>query len=72
MSKDKTPPVYYPDSPLISYSELERFGIRISRKRLRILYRAGRFPKPLELSPGRIAWRRSEIEQHLATLSQRP
>jgi predicted DNA-binding transcriptional regulator AlpA len=57
--------------PLVSYKELAQFGVRTSRKRLRVLCRQGLFPKPLEVSPARIAWRRSEIERHLEALPTR-
>jgi prophage regulatory protein len=41
-------------------------GISYSRDHLRRKVKAGEFPKPLQLSPRRIAWIESEVDEHLA------
>jgi predicted DNA-binding transcriptional regulator AlpA len=63
VSSDSTP------LELLTFADLRSFGITISRIQVRRLVRAGRFPAPVEMSPGgRIYWRRSDIEQWLLNL----
>ncbi|WP_170482253.1 helix-turn-helix transcriptional regulator [Ruegeria arenilitoris] len=50
---------------LLSFEHLEEIGIKYSREHLRRLEAADQFPKRLRLSPGRVAWRLSEIEDWL-------
>ena len=42
-------------------------GISYSRDHLRRKVKAGEFPKPIQLSPHRIAWIELEVDEHLAT-----
>jgi predicted DNA-binding transcriptional regulator AlpA len=50
-----------PASPLVTYPELAEHGVPFTRKHLLVLQRRGLFPKAIELSPNRIAWRLSDI-----------
>jgi predicted DNA-binding transcriptional regulator AlpA len=53
--------------PLIPYDELPP-SIRKARHRLNEEIAAGKFPAPVQISPNRIGWRRSEIENHISNL----
>jgi prophage regulatory protein len=46
---------------LLDHADLAALGIKFSRVHLWRLCRAGRFPKPIKLSPGRNAWSEAEI-----------
>ena len=46
---------------LIDWSELRR-RIPLSRSTVWRLIRKGRFPAPLKISPGRVAWREDDIQ----------
>lgn len=58
------PPTRY--KVLLSYDELAPMGIRYSRPHLIRMEAKGQFPKRVLLSPGRIAWRKSDIEAWIA------
>ena len=48
----------------VRYRELMDFGIpKFDRKHLTRMTRAGKFPAPVEISAGRIAWRLSDLLQ---------
>lgn len=47
---------------LLSFEQLGDIGIDYSREHLRRMERAEQFPKRVRLSPGRVAWRLSDIE----------
>lgn len=52
---------------LISFAELKPFtGIGYSRDHLRRLVKAGAFPKPVNLSSARIAWREADVQEWIA------
>jgi prophage regulatory protein len=51
------------------YSKLPEKGIYYSRVHLARLIAAGKFPAPVEVGTGRIAWIESELE---AWLAERP
>ena len=52
---------------IISYPELKpERGIGFSRVHIRRLWRAGAFPKPVQVSAHRIGWLASELDQWLA------
>jgi prophage regulatory protein len=54
---------------LISYYELRPLkGIIYTRPGISKLIRAGKFPKPIQISPKRIAWLEEEIDAHIAGL----
>jgi hypothetical protein len=54
------------DETLVTPRELPALGIRYHPNHLRRLWTGGRFPRPIRLSPRRIAWRKSEILQWIA------
>ena len=46
----------------VRYADLKpRYGIPFSRTHIARLYKAGRFPPPVQLAPGTIAWEEEEI-----------
>jgi hypothetical protein len=52
---------------LLAFADLKPVkGIRYCRRHIRDLVKAGRFPRPVELSSARIAWIEDEIDQWLA------
>jgi predicted DNA-binding transcriptional regulator AlpA len=68
-SAKRTRPIAVPSgteqlSPYVTYEQLEGLGILFARKTLRRLCKAGKFPRPVELSPGRIAWRLSDVRDY--------
>ena len=57
---------------LISFDELKpRKGILFTRVGLKKLIAAGKFPRPIQLSPKRIASIESEIDAYIAGLAER-
>ena len=48
---------------MLGPEELPSKGIRFSRNYLRQLWEEGRFPKPVHLSPRKLAWEESVIDQ---------
>jgi predicted DNA-binding transcriptional regulator AlpA len=54
---------------VIPYAQLKPVkGITYSKRHLMRLVLAGKFPAPLELGDGRVAWIDSEIDEHLQSL----
>ncbi len=52
---------------IITYPELKpERGIGFSRVHIRRLWKAGTFPKPVQVSAHRIGWLASELDQWLA------
>lgn len=51
---------------LLSNDDLRARGITLSRVQLWRLERAGKFPKRVRVSPNRIAWLESEIDEYIA------
>jgi predicted DNA-binding transcriptional regulator AlpA len=50
------------DESFITYNQLPDYGIpQYSRVHIRRLMARGLFPRPVMLSPNRIAWRKSEV-----------
>jgi Prophage CP4-57 regulatory protein (AlpA) len=50
------------DEVFITYDQLPDYGIpKYSRVHIRRLMARGLFPRPVMLSPNRIAWRKSEV-----------
>lgn len=47
------------------------YGFRLSDKRRRTLTKLGQFPVPTEISPGRIGWPKSQLDQHFASRPKR-
>jgi prophage regulatory protein len=52
--------VVHDEPRLVSWSELRRI-IPLSRTTVWRRIRDGRFPQPLKISPGRVAWLKAEI-----------
>lgn len=56
---------------VLSYAELRsRKGIPYHEVHIRRLVRAGKFPEPVELGPGRVAFREEDVDRWLE--SRRP
>jgi prophage regulatory protein len=54
---------------LLTYNELrDKKGIPFCRDHLRLLVRAGRFPRPIQIGPRRIAWAENMIDEYLERL----
>jgi hypothetical protein len=59
-----------PNDVFVTYFELPQYGIpKFTRKHLLDLQKRNQFPKAIELSPNRIAWKLSEL---LAWRASRP
>jgi predicted DNA-binding transcriptional regulator AlpA len=57
-----------PDEIFVSYPELPNFGVpKYSRKHLLDMQRRGQFPRAIQLSPNRVAWRSSELARWCAS-----
>jgi prophage regulatory protein len=52
----------------VSYDELRDHGIAFTRVHLNRLMDRGQFPRSVQISPARIAWRLSELESWKAAL----
>lgn len=52
---------------LLSHSDLARLGISYSYTNLWRMWKAGTFPPPIKLGARRNAWRRSDIENWIAS-----
>jgi prophage regulatory protein len=52
---------------MLTFDRLRSRGVPYSRDHLRRLTKAGKFPKPFQLSEGRIAWRESDVDEWLET-----
>ena len=58
---------------LVTFAELKPiYGIPYCRDHLRRLVKAGKFPSPREIGPGRNAWIDAEIEDHLEAIAAQP
>ena len=57
---------------LIIYPELKpKKGIPYCRDHLRRLWKAGKFPRPVDVGPGRLAWIESEVDAHIEAMVAR-
>jgi prophage regulatory protein len=52
---------------LLDYGDLQGRGIKYSKTHLWRLSKAGKFPQPVKLGPGRNAWLESEIDDFVAS-----
>ena len=60
------------ENRLVSYHELRPlFGIPYSRVHLRTLESRGSFPRHVQLSTNRIAWRASDLERWIEVRAER-
>lgn len=57
------PTLIIPDMMILNHADLPAYGIHFSRPHLIRLEKANRFPKRIQISPGRVGWLKSEIEQ---------
>jgi prophage regulatory protein len=55
-----------PSRRMLAFEDLSSKGIKFSRGYLRELWEQGRFPKPVYLSPRKLAWEEAAIDQWLA------
>ena len=53
-------------SEILIYPELKPRGVRVSRRQLDRLEAAGKFPRRVQISPGRVGWLAEEIDAHVA------
>jgi prophage regulatory protein len=51
---------------ILTYPELADHGIRSSRRQVDRLEAAGKFPRRVQISPGRVGWLAEEINAHVA------
>jgi prophage regulatory protein len=55
---------------LLTFNELkQQKGIPYCRDHLRRKVKAGEFPKPIQVGPGRVAWIEEEVDAKLAELA---
>lgn len=53
---------------ILDYNDLRARKIVPSKAQLHRLINAGRFPRPIKVTPGRNGWTEQQIEEHLAAL----
>jgi prophage regulatory protein len=51
---------------ILTFPELAAHGIRIGRRQVDRLEAAGKFPRRVQISPGRVGWLAEEIDTHVA------
>lgn len=58
---------------ILIFPELADHGIRTSRRQVDRLEAAGKFPRRVQISPGRVGWLSQEIAAHIAAkIANRP
>jgi predicted DNA-binding transcriptional regulator AlpA len=58
---------------ILTFPELADHGIRTSRRQIDRLEAAGKFPRRVQISPGRVGWLTDEIDGHVAAaIARRP
>jgi predicted DNA-binding transcriptional regulator AlpA len=58
---------------ILTYPELEDHAIRTSRRQVDRLEAEGKFPRRVQISPGRVGWLAEEIDAHVAAkIANRP
>ena len=58
---------------ILTYPELADHGIPTSRRQVDRLEAAGKFPRRVQISPGRVGWLVEEIATHVASnIANRP
>jgi prophage regulatory protein len=50
----------------LTFPELNSRGVRLSRRQIDRLEAAGKFPRRVQMSPGRVGWLADEIDSHVA------
>jgi prophage regulatory protein len=60
-------------SKILVFPELKPRGVRLSRRQIDRLEAAGKFPRRVKISPGRVGWLADEIKSHVASaIDRRP
>jgi prophage regulatory protein len=59
------------DRRLVTHPELKSLGITFSRMHIRRLVALGLFPQPVQISPNRIGWWSTELEEWKEALTRR-
>lgn len=60
-------------SEILIFPELKPRGVRLSRRQIDRLEAAGKFPRRVQISPGRVGWLADEIDHHVAAaIARRP
>ena len=49
--------------PILEFDEVQREAGNVSRTTLWRMWRKGNFPKPIQISPGRVGWLESEVNE---------
>jgi predicted DNA-binding transcriptional regulator AlpA len=58
---------------ILTYPELNPRGVRLSRRQIDRLEAVGKFPRRVQISPGRVGWLAEEIDAHVAAaIADRP
>ena len=65
----KTEPVF--SDPILDFDEVKRDTGNQSRATYWRMWRKGEFPKPIQISPGRVGWLKSEIDAWKAERASR-
>ena len=58
-------------SKLLTFPELKPEGVPTGRRQIDRLEAAGKFPRRVQISPGRVGWVADEIRAHVAELIAR-
>ena len=51
---------------ILAYPKLKSRGVNTSRRQIDRLEAAGKFPRRVQISPGRVGWLAEEINAHVA------
>ena len=51
---------------VVSWDDLPKWGIRLSKSQIYRLIRKGVFPKPFKVTPGRDGWTADQLDQYIA------
>jgi prophage regulatory protein len=58
---------------ILTFPELTAHGVRLGCRQIDRLEAAGKFPRRVQISPGRVGWLAGEIDAHLAAkIANRP
>jgi predicted DNA-binding transcriptional regulator AlpA len=51
---------------IVSWDDLPKWGIRLSKSQIYRLIRKGRFPQPFKITPNRDAWTAEQLNTYVA------